>query len=406
MIGSKARENKPHIGFFGRCNVGKSSIINSFIGQEISIISPQAGTTTDIVKKTIEISGIGPVILIDTAGIDDKTPLGEKRISKTMEVFKLIDLCIIIISNNRFGKDEKNIIKECDRFKIPFIIIYNKDDIDPIKKELAQEIQDKFKTKIISTQARDINNTKGIEELNNRIKESLPKTSYQERGILDGIIKAGSVILLITPIDGSAPSGRMILPQVQLIRDVLDHDSINIIVKETQIEQALSIYPKPDLVITDSQVFEFVSKVVSEDIPLTSFSIVLARLKGEFEAYLKGTPEIENLRDNDLVLMLESCTHQSSCEDIGRVKLPNWIRKYTGKDIKFEVISGLNKINRPINDYSMIIQCGGCMVTHKQLSSRLASAIEAGIPVSNYGICIAYLNGIFQRSTKIFTQEK
>ncbi len=403
MIGNKGKENKPHIGFFGRCNVGKSSIINSFIGQEVSIISPEAGTTTDTVKKTMEISGIGPVILIDTAGLDDETLLGKKRVEKTMEVFKLIDLCVIIICNNKFSTYEEEIINQCNRFKIPYIFVYNKQDIEPIDNELERELKTKYLVDIIITQANKERKESGIEKLNNSIKKNLPKNSYQDKGILDGIIKPNSVVLLVTPIDSSAPSGRMILPQVQLIRDVLDHDSINIVVKETQLKEALKICPKPDLVITDSQAFEFVSKIVSEDIPLTSFSIVLARLKGEFDEYLKGTKEIENLRDGDRILMLESCSHQSSCEDIGRVKLPAWIRKYTGKKLEFDAVAGLNKIERPIKDYAMVIQCGGCMVTSKQLSSRLTPAIEQGVPVSNYGICIAYLNGIFHRAIKIFT---
>lgn len=398
---NKGKENKPHIGVFGRCNVGKSTLINSLVGQDIAIVSKQAGTTTDSVKKSMEIKGVGAVVLIDTAGIDDESELGKKRIEKALEVFSLIDLAIIVFTDSFFEKEEEELIDKCNKNSIPYILVHNKGDIKEINPIIKSLLEKKYKCQVIETKHGDKENN-GISYLTQAIQRAMPQTAYQHKGILDGLIEKNSVVLLVTPIDSSAPEGRMILPQVQLIRDVLDHDAINIVVKETQLEQTLKLFPNPDLVITDSQAFESVSKIIPESIPLTSFSIVLARLKGEFLQYLKGTPEIENLKDGDRVLMLESCSHQASCEDIGRVKLPNWIKKYTNKDIEFEAVAGLSNINRPITDYAMIIQCGGCMVTQKQISSRLRPAIEAGIPVSNYGICIAYLNGIFNRATKMF----
>lgn len=398
---NKGKENKPHIGVFGRCNVGKSTLINNLVGQDIAIVSKQAGTTTDSVKKSMEIKGVGAVVLIDTAGIDDESELGKKRIEKALEVFSLIDLAIIVFTDSFFEKEEEELIVKCNQNSIPYILVHNKGDIKEINPNIKALLENKYNCQVIDTRHGDKDNN-GIKNLTQAIQRAMPQTAYQHKGILDGLIEKNSVVLLVTPIDSSAPEGRMILPQVQLIRDVLDHDAINIVVKETQLEQTLKLFPKPDLVITDSQAFEYVSQIIPENIPLTSFSIVLARLKGEFHNYLKGTPEIENLKDGDRVLMLESCSHQASCEDIGRVKLPNWIKKYTNKDIEFEAVAGLSNINRPITDYAMIIQCGGCMVTQKQISSRLRPAIEAGIPVSNYGICIAYLNGIFNRATKMF----
>lgn len=398
---NKGKENKPHIGVFGRCNVGKSTLINSLVGQDIAIVSKQAGTTTDSVKKSMEIKGVGAVVLIDTAGIDDESELGKKRIEKALEVFSLIDLAIIVFTDSFFEEEEQELIDKCNKNSIPYILVHNKGDIKEINPIIKALLEKKYNCQVIETKHGDKENN-GISYLTQAIQKNMPQTAYQHKGILDGLIEKNSVVLLVTPIDSSAPEGRMILPQVQLIRDVLDHDSINIVVKETQLEQTLKLFPNPDLVITDSQAFESVSKIIPESIPLTSFSIVLARLKGEFLQYLKGTPEIENLKDGDRVLMLESCSHQASCEDIGRVKLPNWIKKYTNKDLEFEAVAGLSNINRPITDYAMIIQCGGCMVTQKQISSRLRPAIEAGIPVSNYGICIAYLNGIFNRATKMF----
>ncbi|MCK9321408.1 MAG: [FeFe] hydrogenase H-cluster maturation GTPase HydF, partial [Bacteroidales bacterium] len=236
--------------------------------------------------------------------------------------------------------------------------------------------------------------------------KTLPPTSYQKKGILTGLIKKNSVVLLVAPIDSSAPEGRLILPQVQLIRDVLDHDAITIVVKETELEYVLkNVYPKPDLVVTDSQVFDYVNSVVDNKIPLTSFSIVLARLKGAFDEYVKGTPKLDKLKDGDRILMLESCSHQPTCEDIGRVKLPQMIRNYSKKEIEFDVVAGLSPFPKPIEEYAMVIQCGGCVATEKQLQSRLLPVIEAKVPVSNYGISIAYMNGIFKRATKMFIKK-
>ncbi|MDR1847732.1 MAG: [FeFe] hydrogenase H-cluster maturation GTPase HydF [Bacteroidales bacterium] len=396
----KGREIKPHIGVFGRCNVGKSSLINALSGQNVAIVSDIAGTTTDSVKKTMEIKGIGAAVLIDTAGIDDTSLLGEQRVQRAMETFAQIDLAVLVIAENEFDKPEEDIIKQCLRYAIPYIVVSNKADCTPLSAKLEMEIKKTYSHSVLSV---SVTNREDIANLTQKIRETIPPTSYQKKGILEGIIKPQNIVILVTPIDSSAPEGRMILPQVQLIRDVLDNDAINIVVKETELRYTLSsVYSKPALVITDSQAFEFVSGIVPNDIPLTSFSIVLAHLKGCFDDYIVGTPHIDKLKDGDRVLMLESCSHQPTCEDIGRVKLPAWIRKYTGKRLEFEAVAGLSRIERPITDYAMIIQCGGCMITHRQLKSRLLPALENHIPVSNYGLAIAYLNGIFNRATAIF----
>ncbi|MDR0971986.1 MAG: [FeFe] hydrogenase H-cluster maturation GTPase HydF [Bacteroidales bacterium] len=396
------RDKKPHIGVIGRCNVGKSTLINLLVGQEVSIVSSQRGTTTDSVKKTMELKDIGPVVLIDTAGIDDDSILGEKRVEKAFEVISQIDLAIIAF-NNDFGNEEENIINELKRFDTPYILVYTKSDQSPIRKDLKATIENKYKKSIIECSQND---KTSIITLTKHIKDNIPASAYQKKGILKGIIKKDDVVLLVTPIDSSAPEGRMILPQVQLIRDVLDNDAINIVVKETELEYVLkNVYKKPSLVITDSQAFEYVSKIVDKDIPLTSFSIVLARVKGMFDEYLKGTPFLDELNNGDRILMLESCSHQPSCEDIGRVKLPMWIEKYTKKKLKFDAVAGLSSLKRPITDYKMVIQCGGCMVSEKQLRGRLIPALENNIPISNYGIAIAYINGIFHRATKVFSKK-
>lgn len=394
------RENKQHIGFFGKCNVGKSTIINTLIGQDISIVSSISGTTTDIVKKTMELKDVGAVVLIDTAGVDDMSELGKQRIKKTMEVFSLIDMAVIIVSNNNFDEKEKDLISECQRFNIPFLIIYNKNDIYPINDKTRQEIKQVFNQNILIVSHKD-NNIK--ENITKELCRYLNNNQYNNDNVLNGIVKKDDVVVLVTPIDSSAPKGRMILPQVKMIREVLDNDAINIVTKETELVSTLkSLKENPYLVITDSQAFNYVNQIVDKNILLTSFSVLLAKEKGNFDLFLKGTPFIDKLKDGDLVLMLESCTHQPTCEDIGRVKLPLWLKKYTNKDLRFKAIAGLTNIEDDIDKVKMVIQCGGCMATKQQLQNRLLPFVEKQIPVSNYGLSIAYINGIFNRVTEIF----
>lgn len=393
-----AKDLKPHIGIFGRMNNGKSSIINKLTGQKMAIVSEQAGTTTDPVKKSIEIFGIGPVILIDTAGIDDMSELGKQRVEKTYQTLKEIDCAILVIAGEEFAEPEKAIINEFKKHEIPFIIIHNKSDISKLPENHKKAIENEYSTRILEFSA--LNDVAKM--LQEALKNAIPESAYKKTSLLGGIIKPGQTIVLVTPIDDEAPEGRMILPQVMAIRDVLDNDCICVVLKETALKQYFDNNPKPALVVTDSQVFALVNKIVPQDVQLTSFSIILARLRGDFENYLKGTPHLSNLKDGDKILMLESCTHEISCGDIGRVKLPNLIRKFTGKNIEFTYLSGLTPIEN-IRQYAMAIQCGGCMATRKQLINRTNMAVENGIPISNYGMAIAYMNGIFERVTKVFS---
>lgn len=387
----KGRNDKPHIGIFGRRNNGKSSLINAITGQEVAIVDAMAGTTTDPVRKSIEIFGIGPCIIIDTAGIDDEGVIGAKRIQKSMDVLKIIDLAILVIVDYEVGVPERQLMEQFRQYEIPYLIVNNKSDLQPIREVVVGDC----KILNISTKTGF-----GIEEVLAEMVKRMPASAYQSRSLLGDLIGEGDEVLLVTPIDTEAPEGRLILPQVQMIRDILDNEAIAIVLKEDKVADYLRNHRTPKLVITDSQAFHKVEKVVPKNIPLTGFSIVLARQKGEFEAYLKGTPRLRDLRDGDRILMLESCTHLTSCEDIGRVKLPRLIRKFTGKELLFDFVSGLNQIP-DIQQYAMVIQCGGCMVTRKQLRERLRPAIEAGIPVSNYGMVLAYVNGIFDRAVAL-----
>ncbi len=399
---TKGRDTKPHIGIFGRRNNGKSSLINVLTGQEIAIVSDIAGTTTDPVKKSIEIAGIGPVVVIDTAGIDDSGEIGLKRVGKTREILKIIDLAILVIVNNEFEEPEKQLIRDFHALDLPWFIIHNKSDVAKITPELVKLAHDVYAVPVINFSALVPDN---IEEVIALIRKTIPETAFRKQTLVGDLISYGDLVLLITPIDIEAPEGRMILPQVQVIRDVLDHDGIAVVCKEREVDAFLKkMNPKPVLVITDSQVFPKADASVPKEIPLTSFSIVLARQKGDFINYIKGTPHLSMLRDGDRLLILESCTHHVSCDDIGRVKIPRWLTNYSGKRLEFDVVAGLNKISRPITEYAMVIQCGGCMITRKQIISRLKPAVDAGIPVTNYGMAIAYVHGIYNRAIAPFTK--
>lgn len=394
----KGKDLKPHIGIFGRRNNGKSSFINAIIGQEVAIVSDQAGTTTDPVKKSVEIFGIGPAIMIDTAGIDDHGDLGEKRIKKSLDVIPNIDFAILIIANNVFDNVEIDLLNKFKKFDIPCIIIHNKSDVEEIKFSTLKKINafsasESFEFNAITKE--------NLDDILEAIKRIIPKTAYQRASLFEGIVQKKDIVLLVTPIDSEAPDGRMILPQVMAWRDLLDHDCICMSVKETELEDFIQIGIRPALVVTDSQVFDYVSTVLPEDIPLTSFSILFARLKGDFELYIEGTKYIDQLKENDTVLMLESCSHQISCEDIGRHKIPAWLQSYTGKKINFEFLSGSNPPEN-ISSYALVVQCGGCVATQKQILNRIKLAADIEVPITNYGLLIAYINGIFNRVIKPF----
>ena len=398
----KGRDAKPHIGIFGRRNSGKSSLINCLAAQDVAIVSSQPGTTTDPVKKSMEITGIGPVVLIDTAGTDDHGELGNKRVAKTGEVVRTIDLGILLLAENRFDDQEVSIILQFEKLEIPFLIVHNKSDLEPPTPELAGLIQKRYRKRVLVFSTVEPHN---LEELIGLIRSNMPETAYLAKSMVGEIISRGDLVLLITPIDSEAPEGRMILPQVQAIRDILDNDAIAVVAKENELDSLLEkLRPRPAQAITDSQVFKKADASIPDDIPLTSFSTVLARYKGDFENYLKGTPHLSRLKNGDKILILESCTHQVSCDDIGRVKIPGWLSNFSGKKLEFEVVAGLNRVPGTITDYSMVIQCGGCMITRKQLINRLKPAIDAGIPVTNYGMAIAYMHGIYERAVAPFVK--
>ena len=398
----KGRDAKPHIGIFGRRNNGKSSLINCLSGQDVAIVSSEPGTTTDPVKKSMEITGIGPVIMIDTAGTDDTGELGDKRVSRTREVIKNIDMAILVLAGNLFSDEERSIISRFEKWEVPYLVIHNKSDIEAPDPGIMHEIEKEYQKKVLGFSALRPNN---LEELTGLIRDTIPATAYLTKSLVGDIISQGELVLLITPIDEEAPEGRMILPQVQAIRDILDNDAIAVVAKEREVDSLMKrLQPRPALVITDSQAFKKADASIPEDIPLTSFSTVLARYKGDFENYLKGTPHLSKLMNGDKVLILESCTHQVSCDDIGRVKIPRWLSGFTGMRLEYQVVAGLEKVPGKITDYSMVIQCGGCMITRKQLINRLKSAIDAGIPVTNYGMAIAYMHGVYERAVAPFVK--
>lgn len=395
------KENKPHIGIYGRRNAGKSSLINCLSGQNISIVSDLKGTTTDPVKRSFEILGYAPVIFIDTAGIDDEGETGQLRIQKTIDTLSIIDMAIIVITENNFGDYERNLIFKLKELKTPFFIIHNKSDLTPIHSLLKIKLKAEFNVPVIDFSTTNRNNVSLVFDT---IKQIAPESTWTFKTLLGDIVDSNDIVLLITPIDSEAPQGRMILPQVQVLRDCLDNHCITIVIQDTEVENFFSRGIKPKLVVTDSQVFHKVKTQIPAEIPLTSFSIVLARSKGDFSNYIKGTPQISKLHDGDKILMLESCSHHVSCEDIGRVKIPNGLRKFTGKQLEFTFVAGLDEIPGQITDYAMVIQCGGCMVTRKQLMNRLQKATDAGIPISNYGMTLAYLTGIFDKAVEVFSR--
>ena len=394
-----AKDLKPHIGIFGKRNSGKSSLINALTGQQTAIVSEQAGTTTDPVKKSVEIFGIGPAIIIDTAGIDDIGELGKIRIQKALEVIPQVDLALLVFSDFNFDDYDKELIRKFDIYNLPYIIVRNKCDKNKLSICLKKIVERRYCNNII-----EVSSTVGtnIDLQTKEMIAKIPSTSYIKPSLFKNLINKGDTVLLVTPIDSEAPEGRMILPQVMAIRDVLDKDSICILVKETQLENYIKSNSNIDLVVTDSQAFAMVSKLVPDDIPLTSFSILFSRIKAHWKPILKGTKHISKLQDGDNVLILESCTHHVSCEDIGRFKLPKWISEFTGKKLNYNIVSGLQEFEEKLNNCAMVIQCGGCVATQKQIQNRLQLAIDKNIAVSNYGMVIAYTTGVFKRATKIF----
>ena len=381
------------IGVFGRTNVGKSSFLNRVTNQEISIVSEIAGTTTDVVEKSMELLPVGPVTFLDTAGLDDATELGEKRVEKTMKIVNRIDVAVVICDYRGLNDYEKELIQKFEELKIPYLIVENKCDIKKV------EIPD-YKN-VLYTSVKDDDNL--VFKFKDALVRLLPDDFVNSPKIAGDLVPPQSTVILVIPIDKEAPKGRIILPQVQTIRDLLDSDCLSYVVKETELKQAIeNLKTPPALVVTDSQAFKQVSEIVPESIPLTSFSILFARLKGDLDEFVKGAEAIDNLKDGDCVLILESCTHHAIEDDIGRVKIPNWLRKKTGKNLVIHNYAGHDFPD--IKDYKLIIHCGACMTNRREVLSRILIANQAGIPITNYGVVISYCLGILPRAVKIFTK--
>lgn len=384
--------DRVHIGIFGKRNAGKSSLINAITGQSLSIVSDQKGTTTDPVSKAMELLPLGPVVMIDTPGLDDEGSLGEMRVKKAWQVLNKTDIAVLVAeASEGLGAEEENLLAKFREKNIPYVIVLNKADL------LSSEPKNIPEGGILvsaSTQA-------GIHELKEKIASLVPEaeTSYP---ICSDLIQPGDLAVLVIPIDSAAPKGRLILPQQQTIRDILEADGICVVTKETTLKESLSgLAQKPRMVITDSQAFEQVAKDTPEDIILTSFSILFARHKGKLKELAEGAKVISQLKDQDKILISEGCTHHRQCEDIGTVKLPAWLKRFTGKELQFTFTSG-TEFSENLEEYALVIHCGGCMLNQREMQWRIRHAVQSEVPITNYGTAIAYMKGILDRSLEVF----
>lgn len=401
MFGT-TRGNRLHIGVFGRRNVGKSSLLNKLTGQKMSIVSDTLGTTTDPIEKSMELLPLGPCLFIDTAGIDDVGSLGELRIKKTLDVLHRTDFAILVTDYNGFGDFEIDLCKMFEQQKIPFFVVINKCDIKSPTISTINQLEEYSKNPLCVSCEKDENITS---LLKSKIIENVPDDLIQTTNVLEGIIGENDDVVLVVPIDKEAPKGRIILPQVQTIRSILDLNAKAHVVKETQLKSLLNdLKEKTKVVITDSQAFKEVSQIVPKNILLTSFSIIFARNKGDLKTFYYGANAVDNLKDNDNILIYESCTHHPIKDDIAREKIPKLLQKYTNKKLNFDyhVAKGFEE---NISKYSLIIQCGGCMTNKKEILSRISKANELNIPITNYGLVIAKCLNILNRAIEPFLSE-
>ncbi len=392
--------NRLHIGIFGRMNTGKSSVMNALLHQEMSIVSELAGTTTDNVEKTMEMLPLGPVLFIDTAGLDDKGLLGEKRINKARETIQRIDVALLVSDFEGWGEFEISLFNEFKSKNIPVIALINKSDIKQITENREEEIKN-YTPSVVKISAKNPEQTADL--IRKELIRIAPDDFINPESLVEGIIEENQTALLVTPIDKEAPKGRMILPQVQTIRALLDKNCSVVVIKEDKIKETLSnLKIPPAIVITDSQAFKKVNEEVPQNIPLTSFSILFARQKGDLKSFIEGVKAIATLQEGDRVLICESCTHHNIEDDIGTVKIPNLIKKKTGKEIVFERFSS-HEFPKNIENYKLIVHCGGCMTNRREILSRIETANSKGIPITNYGITIAYCLGILSRASNGLT---
>lgn len=395
---------RTHIGIFGKRNAGKSSIINSLTGQSLAIVSDVKGTTTDPVLKAMELLPLGPVVMIDTPGLDDEGELGKLRIQKAYQILNKTDIAVLVVDGSTgMTKEDAAILERIQQKEIPYLIVLNKSDLVPEDGkcsaiESAQAAYKIEKQRILWVSAADQTN---IYELKEQIAALAPQEDSKLR-IVGDLIHPSDFVVLVVPIDKAAPKGRLILPQQQTIRDILEADATAIVVKEHELRETLqNLSKKPSLVITDSQVFAKVSADTPGEIPLTSFSILFARYKGNLHTVVHGARALDTLEDGDTILISEGCTHHRQCDDIGTVKLPRWIRNYTGKQLNFEFTSG-TEFPLELDRYKMVVHCGGCTLNEREMKYRLKCAEDANIPITNYGTAIAYMQGILERSIEIF----
>ena len=397
-MGSSIKSMKLHIGIFGRRNVGKSSFLNKITSQDVSIVSDIAGTTTDIVEKSMELLPIGPVVLIDTAGIDDVGELGILRIEKTLSAIERVDLGIILCTFEGFSNFEKELIRTFKELNKKFIVVINKSDIQKIEQDKLEEIKS-YTNEIIEI---SVKNDFDIDKIKQLIAKNIPENFLEKEFLLDDLLQKGDSVVFVTPIDKEAPKGRLILPQVQSLRNALDNGIISIVTQVDELRNAIeNLKNKPKLVVTDSQAFKKVDEILSDEVPLTSFSILFARMKGDLKEFVKGAKTVEKLKTGDKILICETCTHHPICEDIGRVKIPRLLKNYTKKEFEFEVFSGHN-FPKNLTDYKLIIHCGGCMINRAEFMTRIFYAKKYNVPITNYGIVISYCLSIMDKATEMF----
>ena len=399
-LNDKVSAERVHIGFFGLRNAGKSSVVNAVTGQRLSLVSETKGTTTDPVQKAMELLPIGPVVIIDTPGIDDVGTLGEMRVKRALQVLDKTDIAILVVDADKgLQQADQELLKLFEEKKIPHITVYNKSDLLATVPSLPEKQQEKNDAIYVSAKSGD-----QIYELKERIGALTKAASEKanEKRIVADLIQPEDVVVLVVPIDSAAPKGRLILPQQQTIRDVLESGAISVVTRETELPQTLrALGKKPALVITDSQAFQKVNADTPADVPLTSFSILFARYKGDLKEAVHGAAQLDKLQNGDTVLISEGCTHHRQCGDIGTVKLPNWIRNYTGKELSFEFTSG-GEFPEDLSPYALVVHCGGCMLNDREMKARIARAVAQNVPITNYGICIAQVHGILRRSVEMF----
>ncbi|MAT58947.1 MAG: [FeFe] hydrogenase H-cluster maturation GTPase HydF [Ignavibacteriae bacterium] len=390
------QSERKHIIFAGRRNAGKSSLMNKFIGQDLSIVSSSPGTTTDPVKKSMELLPFGPVVLVDTAGIDDEGELGEKRISKTVKVISEGDFVIVVLDGqNNLSKYETELFDQLHQLEIPYHVVINKSDLG-----INYELVNSLKGLKLNYSTVSCVNGDSIHQLKEKVSKLVP--DELDHPLISDLVKQHDIVVLVVPIDLGAPKGRLIMPQVQTIREALDEDTIVVVAKDKELRSALnSLSRKPKLVITDSQAIMRVAADVPEDIPLTTFSILMARYKGDLKEYMKGINRIDELENGDKVLVAEACSHHAQEDDIGKVKIPRWLRLHTKKDLQIDIKNG-HDFPENLKDYKLIIHCGGCMLTRKAMQVRIKQAKFMNVPIVNYGVAISYMHGAMPRAIEIF----